>query len=101
MEVISNQKATFSNVSIQGIGADTKLVGSIFATSPGKVSAPIIGKDAVYIIEVISIDEAKSDQDFSNKRLQMQKQSASYTNVSSYNVLKEAADIVDNRVDFF
>jgi peptidyl-prolyl cis-trans isomerase D len=99
--VISDQKATFSNLSIKGIGYEPELVGAIFANKVGVISKPIKGRNAVYVIEVMAIDEAISEGDFTAQKLKLQNQSSSSANNASFNALKEAADVKDNRVDFY
>ena len=99
--VVSDQKAAFSNLSIQGIGYEPELVGGIFANKPGIVSSPITGRSAVYVVEVTTIDEATSNGDFTAQKSKLQTQASSYANNASYNALKEAANVQDNRVDFY
>jgi peptidyl-prolyl cis-trans isomerase D len=99
--VVSDQEATFANLSIQGIGYEPELVGGIFANKVGAISSPITGKNAVYIVEVTAIEEAMSNVDLFSQKSKIQKQSRSYANSASYNALKEAADVQDNRVDFY
>ncbi|MEC9209074.1 MAG: peptidylprolyl isomerase [Bacteroidota bacterium] len=99
--VVSDQKATFANLSIQGIGYEPELVGGIFANKVGIVSSPITGRNAIYIVEVIDIDETSSNGDFSSQKSKIQTQASSYANSASYNALKAAADVQDNRADFY
>ena len=99
--VISDQKALFSNLSIQGVGYEPKLVGGIFGNKVGAIASPIIGEAAVYVVQVTSIDESKLDVDLSLQKSKMQTQASGYANSASYNALKEAADIQDNRGDFY
>ena len=101
VEVIKGQKATFSNLSIQGIGYEPELVGVAFSSQVGVLSAPIIGRNAVYVIEALAFDEKTSTEDFITQKLNIQKQAISYANNASYNALKEAANVKDNRVDFY
>ena len=101
LSVVNDQKATLANLSVQGIGYEPELVGCIFATEVGSVSSPITGMNAVFVVEVTAKDEAKSTGDFSLQKSQIEKQTSSYSNGASYNALKEAADVQDNRADFY
>ena len=101
MEVVSDQKATFGSLSIQGIGYEPELVGSLFANKIGVPSSPIKGRNAVYVVQVTAIDEVQSNGDYTDQKLNLQKQSISYANNAAYNALKKAADVQDNRVDFY
>ena len=67
----------------------------------GIVSSPIRGRNAIYIVEVIDIDETSSNGDFSSQKSKIQTQASSYSNSASYNALKAAADVQDNRADFY
>jgi peptidyl-prolyl cis-trans isomerase D len=99
--VVSAQRANLSNLSLQGIGYDSKLVGSIFATNVGDISNPIEGKNAVYVIEVTAKDDAKTSGDFIQQKQEIQKGAAAYANGAAYKVLSTEADVKDNRSDFY
>ena len=99
--VVSAQKATLANLSVQGIGYEPELVGSIFGTSVNTTSAPITGKNAVYVVEVTAVDEVKPTGDFTQQKANIVKQASSAASGQSYNALKEDADVIDNRSDFY
>jgi peptidyl-prolyl cis-trans isomerase D len=99
--VVSGQKTTFANLKLEGIGYEPELVGGIFANKVGAVSSPITGRNGVYVVQVTAIDKATSQADFGVQKLNMQTQASSYANNASYNALKKAADVQDNRVDFY
>ena len=99
--VVSDKKAVFSNPSIEGVGYEPELVGGVFASKIGEVSPPINGRNAVYVVEVINLEEVKSNEDLSVQKSKLQTQAISYANSASYNALKEAANVQDNRVDFY
>ena len=99
--VVSDQKTTFANLNLDGIGYEPELVGGIFANKVGAVSSPITGRNGVYVVQVTAIDKATSQADFGVQKLNMQTQASSYANNASYNALKKAADVQDNRVDFY
>ncbi len=99
--VVKGKKAIFANLSIEGVGFEPELVGAIFANNVGAVSSPIIGRDAVYVIEVTTFDEATLNGDLNAEKLKIQSQLGSYSNSASYNALKEAADVKDNRLEFY
>ena len=99
--VVSAQNANLSNLSLQGIGYDPKLVGSIFAINVGAISNPIEGKNAVYVIEVTAKDNAKTSDDFTQVKQEIQQGAAAYANGMAYKVLSTDADVKDNRSDFY
>ena len=90
-----------ANLSVQGIGYDPELVGSIFGTDVNSISAPITGKNSVYVVEVTAIDDEKLEGNFSQQKTNIVKQASSAANGQSYNALKEDADVIDNRSDFY
>ena len=89
-----------ANLSLQGIGYEPELVGSIFGTAVGSVSSPIAGDNAVYVVEVTAKDEAKTSGDFTKQKQEIKKGVAAYANGAAYKVLNTEADIKDNRSDF-
>ena len=99
--VVSAQRTNFSNSTLHGIGYEPSLVGSIFATKLGAISKPIAGKNAVYVIEVTAKDDAKTSGDFTQQKQEIQKGAAAYAINAAYKALKTAADVKDNRVNYF
>ena len=99
--VVSAQRANLSNLSLQGIGYDPELVGSIFAINVGAISNPIEGKNAVYVIEVTAKDDAKNSGDFTQQKQEIQKGAVAYSNGAAYKVLNTEANVKDNRSDFY
>ena len=98
--VVNAQRASLANLSLQGIGYEPELVGSIFGTSVGSISNPISGSNAVYVVEVTAKDEAKNTGDFTKQKQEAQKGSATYANGAAYKVLNKEANVKDNRSDF-
>ena len=76
------------------------MLGSIFGSKIGDISSPIIGRNAVYVIQVNSEDEAIIGNNSQQKK-QLKNQEISNANRATINVLKDAADVKDYRVDFF
>ena len=99
--VIYDKKTNFSNLNIQGIGNEPRLVGSLFANEKNVVSEPIQGSNAVFFVEVTEIDKIKLDADVSQQKLNLQRQANSYSKTASYNILKDFADVKDNRSDIY
>ena len=99
--VVSAQRANLANLSLQGIGYEPELVGSIFGTAVGSVSSPIAGANAVYVVQVTAKDDAKTTGDFTKQKQEVKKGAAAYANGAAYKVLNTEADIKDNRSDFY
>jgi len=98
--VVNEQRANLANLSLQGIGYEPELVGSIFGTAVGSVSSPIAGANAVYVVEVTAKDDAKTSGDFTKQKQEVKKGAAAYANGAAYKVLNTEADVKDNRSDF-
>ena len=99
--VVSAQRANLSNLSLQGIGYEPELVGSIFATNVGAISNHIEGKNAVYVIEVTAKDDVKTSDDFTQQKQAIQKGAAAYAIGAAYKALNTEADVKDNRSDIY
>jgi peptidyl-prolyl cis-trans isomerase D len=98
--VVNAQRSNLANLSLQGIGYEPELVGSIFGTAVGSVSNPITGANAVYVVEVTTKDKAKTSGNFTKQKQEVKKGAAAYANGAAYKVLKTEADVKDNRSDF-
>jgi len=98
--VVNAQIANLANLSLQGIGYEPELVGSIFGTPVGSISSPIAGTNAVYVVEVTAKDEEKTTGDFTKQKQEVTKGAAAYANGAAYKVLNTEADVKDNRSDF-
>ena len=99
--VVNAQRANLANLSLQGIGYEPELVGSIFGTAVGSLSSPIAGVNAVYVVQVTAKDDAKTTGDFTKQKQEAQKGAAAYANGAAYKVLNTEADVKDNRSDFY
>ncbi|MBC8510515.1 MAG: SurA N-terminal domain-containing protein [Cryomorphaceae bacterium] len=99
--VVNAQRANLANLSLQGIGYEPELVGSIFGTAVGSVSSPIAGANAVYVVQVTAKDDAKTNGDFTKQKQEVKKGVAAYANGAAYKVLNTEADVKDNRSDFY
>ena len=98
--VVNAQRTNLADLSLQGIGYEPELVGSIFGTAVGSVSSPIVGANAVYVVEVTNKDEEKNSGDFTKQKQEVKKGAAAYSNGAAYKVLNTEADVKDNRSDF-
>tara|TARA_B100000767_G_scaffold213750_1_gene201123 strand:+ start:707 stop:2803 length:2097 start_codon:yes stop_codon:yes gene_type:complete len=99
--VVNSQRANLANLSLQGIGYEPELVGSIFGTNVGSVSRPTTGNNAVYIVKVTAKDETRSTGDFTKQKQEVEKGAATYANEAAYKVLNTEAVVKDNRSDFY
>lgn len=54
------QGINFGSNSIPGVGADPKLVGTAMGLGAGETSAPIVGNNGVYVLQVTNVTEAEA-----------------------------------------
>lgn len=82
-----------------GVGQEAKVVGTAFALTSNKTSAPIEGVTGVYVVKNISTVKATALKSYADNVAKLKAQSASESN-RALPALKEEADIQDNRKDF-
>ena len=99
--VISEKQINFASLNIQGIGYEPELIGTVFGLEKGVVSNPVEGKNAIYIVEVTKIDEVSKSGDFTQQQTKMEQERQTYSSGAVYNALKSAANVKDNRSDFY
>ena len=99
--VVNAKQINFVNLSVQGIGYEPELIGSVFGLETGVISSPIEGKSAVYIVEVTAKDEAKTSGNFTQQQTKMKTEAQTYSNGAVYNALKSIAEVKDYRSDFY
>jgi peptidyl-prolyl cis-trans isomerase D len=88
---------------IQGASFEPGVVGSLTALAPGTVSAPIKGTLGVYVVMLKSVTKpaAITPAEAKTKQATLISGMASRADATATEVLKDAADIVDNRAKHF
>jgi peptidyl-prolyl cis-trans isomerase D len=87
--------------SIQGIGYEPEIAGTIFGLVPGKRTVPIKGDNGVAVLELIKITEAPEVADYSAQRNTLKNNRQNFIQGDIDEAIKEDADIEDNRVKYF
>lgn len=93
---------TFSSRNIKGYGTENEIIGMVFGTSAGKQFGPIIGKGAVFIVQVNSINKASTPGNYSQTLQSLE--SAFKSRVEQdfpYRALELISTIEDNRMIFY
>ncbi len=108
-EVAENQSQTrrtaaavnIKNPTLAGAGREPLVIGAAFGLKEGETSKLIDGEKGVFLVEVTKINEGTKLDNYAAilKRLSATRAGAAQTKV--YNALKEAADIEDNRSNFY
>lgn len=91
---------TIENPSVPNAGYEPKVVGLAFSSKVGKVSKPIEGNSGVYVIATKVVAKAPAIKKFDDYIAKV-KQQAVGNSGRFMQALKEDADIVDNRADFY
>jgi peptidyl-prolyl cis-trans isomerase D len=91
---------TIENPSVPNAGYEPKVVGLAFSSKAGQVSKPIEGNSGVYVIATKVVTKAPTIKKFDDYIAKV-KQQAVGNSGRFMQALKEDADIVDNRADFY
>ena len=98
---VSNANATFASPSISGVGLEPNVIGSAWSLAPGQLSQPITGNNGVFVVTLDKKVDA-GDANLADLRLNDSRGiAAKVDNGAVYNALKEKADLVDNRSNFY
>lgn len=90
---------TIENANIPNAGPERKVVGTAFALSVNKVSAPIEGNSGIYVVKPTLIERAPALKNHSDYIAKVKSQVAGYSG-RVIPALKADADIEDNRAQF-
>jgi peptidyl-prolyl cis-trans isomerase D len=99
VENVSN--LTFDSRGFGVYGPEPLVVGTVFAQKEGSISTPLIGKKAVYVLNLRSLKAAQAKTDYAAMIQQMETRFSAQVNYSLYKSLEENAKIEDNRYRFF
>ncbi|HNK28728.1 MAG TPA: hypothetical protein PKG65_07385, partial [Ferruginibacter sp.] len=93
----------FSNSSIQNIGFEPKLVGSVFnKANMNKVAAPLAGRNMVYVFRVNGIASKAADTEAEAAAFRSQQTTALRNLLANwFEDLRKRATIKDNRSEFY
>lgn len=93
---------TRSNPTLADAGTEPFVVGSAFGKKAGETTGVLEGVSGVFIVRVLAVNNAPSLENYASYANQLKSQiNASSVNTNVYNALKKAADIEDNRADFY
>ena len=84
---------------ITGAGFEPKVVGIAFSTALNSISSPIEGVSGVYVVKTMAINKAMPTNNYTAQITTLKSQGLSATS-KIFTVLKDRADIKDNRAKF-
>lgn len=99
--VLPVQNMVLANPVIPGASQESKLVGTVFGSQPGKLSKSIVGEAAVYAFVVDGfVNPAPLSNTYKQKQAMMQLTGQRSLGMA-FQALQDKADIKDNRVKFY
>lgn len=101
--VLKAEGVSFASPFIASLGFEPRVAGASFNKSWGtaKVSAPIEGNAAVYVIKADSYEPAQQTQDLATQQAAYEQGIKSLLDQQLFEVLKKKSDIKDTRGKFF
>jgi peptidyl-prolyl cis-trans isomerase D len=101
VSVQSATAVTMSAPTIPGAGAELEFVGAAFGKNVGETTDLIDGKAGVFIGKVLAIDKAPDLESYEPYANQLNAKILPTVTTAVISALKKAADIEDNRANFF
>lgn len=92
---------TFSAYSIPNVGAERKVLGSVFALPKNQLSKPIAGDYGVYVFSVLDKIDASQAQNVNDSKQFMMRNYAGRVDYEVYKVLQDIYGVEDSRHKFF
>ena len=107
--IASSQSITVQNATaitmaaptIPGAGAEPEVVGAAFAKAAGETTSLIAGEKGVFIVRVTAVNNASALENYASFANQLNSAATPAVNTKVYQALKNAAEIEDNRANFF
>lgn len=98
---VQNQSINFGTTNLSGYGTEPKPIGMITGLADGKLSAPIAGDRAVYVVIVNNRTEAGSLNSYESEQIRLEVAMINAAPTAILESLKNSAEIEDNRKRFF
>ena len=92
---------TMAAPTIPGAGAEPEVVGAAFAKAAGETTSLIAGEKGVFKVRVTAINNAPALENYASFANQLNSAATPAVNTKVYQALKNAAEIEDNRANFF
>ena len=107
--IASSQGSTVQNATaitmaaptIPGAGAEPEVVGAAFAKAAGETTNLIAGEKGVFKVRVTAVNNAPALENYASYANQLNSAATPAVNTKVYQALKNAAEIEDNRANFF
>ncbi|PID95455.1 MAG: hypothetical protein CSA94_01530 [Bacteroidetes bacterium] len=100
-QVETAQNISFNSFSIPKLGIEPNVISAVAYEPIEKVSKPIEGNNAIYVVEVTKRSTPEAKEDFSQEKTQLKTTIQSRVNYEMMKALKKASKIEDKRSIFF
>jgi peptidyl-prolyl cis-trans isomerase D len=95
------QNIVFANPVIPGGGQESKVIGTVFGLDPNEMSKPIIGESGAFVVQVNGFTAPAPLTNTFKQKEQIRQTLTQRAQGQVFEVLKEKADIKDNRLKYF
>jgi peptidyl-prolyl cis-trans isomerase D len=95
------QNIVFANPVIPGMSQESKVIGTVFGLQPGKISKPIEGESGVYVVAVTGFSNPPALTNTVRQKEQIAQSLDQRSQQEAFKVLRDKANIKDNRSRFF
>ena len=92
---------TMAAPTMPGAGAEPEVVGAAFAKAAGETTSLIAGEKGVFKVRVTAVNNAPVLENYASYANQLNSAATPAVNTKVYQALKNAAEIEDNRANFF
>ncbi|NOX84630.1 MAG: hypothetical protein GXO86_01490 [Chlorobi bacterium] len=93
---------TFVSRNIKGYGTENEIIGRVFGTETGQQFGPIEGKGGIFVVKLNNLNKVAPPDNLDNIKKRMANRfKMKIDRGEIYNALKDDADIVDNRINFY
>ena len=92
---------TLAAPTIPGAGVEPEVVGAAFAKAAGETTRLIAGEKGVFKVRVTAVNNAPALENYASFAKQLNSAAIPAVNTKVYQALKNAAEIEDNRANFF
>ena len=95
------QNIVFANPVIPGGGQENRVIGTVFGLQPNKLSEPIKGESGVFVVQVQNFTNPAPLTNIFKQKEQILQSVVQRAQSQYFEVLKDKAEIKDNRLRFF
>jgi len=101
IQVQTFANAKFNSPTIQGVGMEPKVIGTVFGMEQGAMSEPIAGESGVMIVQVNAITPAPEEASYATEANQLRQQMIGQVSVKVFQTIKDEAEVIDRRAKFY